>query len=165
MQATDAEKRFHISAALMHHSDGTLPLVTLPPDNIAMLISGLIGLYDDKMTNPNILSRIKSFLPRNIRKAVIEYVSANGTAAFQCDPTQLQVAIMARDNNIGHLFSADLGASISGIFRRFIPNAPVPSSPSQCLPHYNTIPGITELFLYNVSPQFTELRQYLGLAL
>ena len=165
MPASEAEKRFHIAAALMHYSLGTLLLVSLPPDNIAMLISGLIGLYDSSMTSPDILSRIKSFLPRNIRKSIAEYVSTNGTAVFQFDPVQIQVAAASLDTNIGHLFSADLGATITGMFRRRKPNAPVPSSPQQCLIHYSNMPNISSLFLYNVSQKFTDLRKSVGLVI
>ena len=82
---------------------------------------------------------------------------------FQFDPIQIQVAAACLDTNIGHLFSADLGATITGLFRRRKPNAPVPSSPQQCLIHYSNMPNMASLFLYNVSPKFTELRKNLGL--
>ncbi len=160
--ASEAEIRFHMATALMHIKLCTLPLVTLPPDNIAMLVSGLLGLYDDKMTVPNILNRVKALVPRNVRKSIVELISSRGINAFQYDPKQLQFSAAALDANIGHLFSADLEASLFALIRRKAPNGPMPVTAQQRLVQYSSTPYIPELLAFNTSEHYSELRQRAG---
>lgn len=163
--ASEAEKRFHMAAAMTHLKLGTLPLVTLPHENIIMVISGLLGLYDEKLAMPDVLSRIKSFLPRHLRKTIVEFITTQGIASFQYDPIQLQYAASVLDANIGHLFSADLCASIMALMRRKKPNLHIPAQPQQLLAHYANMPNVPGLFAFNTSERFSEMRQQLGLFL
>ncbi|MBR4986192.1 MAG: hypothetical protein IKY83_10705 [Proteobacteria bacterium] len=161
--ASEPERRFHMAAAMTHLRLGTMPLIMYPPENIAMLISGILGIFDDKVTTPNILNTVKSFLPRNIRKAVLELVSSRGLAAFQYDPAQLQFAAANLDANIGHVFSADLTASVAALIRRKVPNTQLPTNPQQWHAYFAKTPGIRNILLFNTSERFSEIRQKLGI--
>lgn len=161
--ASEPERRFHIAAAMAHLKLGTMPLIMFPQENIAMLISGLLGLYDNSLTTPNILNTIKSFLPRNVRRAIIDLVGSRGIAAFQYDPAQLQYAAATLDANIGHVFSADLTASIAGLLRRKVPNSQLPTNPQQWRAFFANSPGIRNMLFFNTSERFSEIRQKLGI--
>ena len=128
-----------------------------------MLISGLLGLYDNSLTTPNILNTIKSFLPRNVRRAIIDLVGSRGIAAFQYDPAQLQYAAATLDANIGHVFSADLTASIAGLLRRKVPNSQLPTNPQQWRAFFANSPGIRNMLFFNTSERLSEIRQKLGI--
>lgn len=163
--ASEPERRFHMAAAMTHLKLGTMPLVMYPQENVAMLISGLLGLFDNALTTPNILNAIKSFLPRNIRKAITELIASRGIAAFQYDPAQLQYAAANLDANIGHVFSADLTASIAGILRRKVPNSQLPTNTQQWKAYFANTSGVRNLLFFNTSERFSEIRQKLGIFL
>lgn len=157
-----AERRFHVACALLHTRLGTLPFVSLPPENIAMLVSGLIGLCDEKLTTPDVLAILKSVMPRNIRKRIVEFISQNGVGAFQYDPAKLQADALQLDFFTGHLFSVDLKSSVAGILRRFKPNIQIPENPHQWFVSHIQMPQIQALFEFNISERYSELRQKLG---
>ena len=163
--ASEAERRFIIASALTHVKLGTLPLVLLPHENIAMLLTGLLGLVDSKLANADVLKRIQSFLPSAAKKAVIECITLNGIESFTCDPIRLQRAAHILDICIGHLFSADLSASIAGMFRSRKPNVAVPATPQQCMLNYPNLPLITSLFAFHASELFEDFRQRIGIFL
>jgi hypothetical protein len=163
--ASEAEKRFIIASALTHVKLGTLPLVVLPHENIAMLLTGLLGLADSKLANADVLKRIQSFLPRATKKAVIECINLNGIESFSCDPMRVQRAARMLDICVGHLFSADLSSSVSALFRSRKPNVAVPATPQQCMLNYPNLPLVSSLFAFNASEQFEDFRQRLGLFL
>ena len=165
MAASEAEKRFYIASALTHIKLGTLALVILPPDNLAMILTGLLGLVESKLANPDVLKRMQSFLPRATKKAVTEYITSNGLETFNCDPARMQRAARVLDIEMGHLFSADLSASVAAMFRSRKPDVAVPTTPQQCMLNYPNLPFIKSLFAFNSSEQFEELRQRLGLYL
>ncbi len=161
--ASPRERRFHVAAALMHLKLGTLPFVFLPPGNIAMLISGLLGLCDEKLTSPDILSRVKSFIPRNIRRNIAEFVSQQGVRAFMCDPQKMQTAITTLDAFVGHAFCLDLKASVAGIIRRSAPNTQLSPTPARWILSNTGIPQIQSLFEFNIGERYSEFRQKLGI--
>ncbi len=163
LNSSEPEARFHIASALTHYKLGTLPLVTLPTENITMLISGLLGLYDEKLTTPNVLSRIKSFLPRNLRKNVVELINSRGIAAFQYDPQQLLYATNQLVLIIGHTCCANLIASVSAIIRAKNPSITLAQTPQKWTSHYTNTPYLAELLAFNTSEQFSDLRQKLGI--
>ena len=162
-RASKPECLFHMASALLNCKLGTLPLVMFPADNIAMLISGLLGLYNEKLTSPDILSRIKSFIPRNIRRNIADFIAQNGIQSFRYDPAQLQCAVATLDTNIGHLFSLDLKSSIAAIVRRRNPTIQLPPTPAQWFLSNTGIPQIQSLLEFNISERYSEIRQKLGL--
>ena len=161
-KASERERRFHVASALLHVKLGTMPFVILPSTNISMLVSGLLGLYDDSRTSPDVLSRIKSFIPRNIRRGIIEFVSQTGVSAFNFDPIAMQMALITLDNYVAHAFSLDLKASLAGVVRRNHPDANLSPSSSQWVLSYTSIPQIQMLLEFNVSERYSEFRQKLG---
>ena len=163
--ASDGEIRFHIASALTHVKLGTLPLVILPPNNVVMLISGLLGLVDPQLTKPDILARIKSFIPRNLRKSVVDLIMSQGLGAYQYDPKQIQYAAAWLDTQIAHLFSGSLASSVAALIHRKSPQIILPNNTQQWMIHYANTPFVTALFEYNTSEKFTELRQRTGLFL
>ncbi len=162
-KASEREQRFHLASALLHTKLGTMPFVILPSTNISMLVSGLIGLYDESCTSPDILSRIKSFIPRNIRRNIIEFISQKGIQAFNFDPIAMQMALITLDNYIAHAFCLDLKSSLAAIVRRNNPDIQLSPTPSQWILSYTSIPQIQMLLEFNISERYSELRQKLGI--
>lgn len=164
-KCSEAEVRFHMAAALTHYKLGTLPICQLPPENINMLLSGLLGLYDEKLTTPAILNSIKSYIPRNLRKSVTELIAQRGIHAFKYDPKQLIHAANSLAVNIGHIFSANLTASVSALIRAKAPSITLSQMPSKWQSHYTNTPYLANLLSFNTSERFSELRQKLGIFL
>ena len=163
--ASEAERRFHVASAFIHAKMGTLPLILYPSENVVALVSGLLGLYDSKLTTHAILSRMKSIIPRATRRVICDFIDQNSLDVFQYDPARLQGATATLDAYIGHLFSLDLKSSVAAILRRRKPNTTVPNNLHQWLLAHPSLPQIQELLEFNISERFSAVRQRLGLFL
>ena|GEM_PF-2833309 len=160
--APDNEKRFHIASALTHMKLGTMLIRILNPEDIARLVSGFVGLANGTSAQPDVMERLKNFIPRKERRAIIDFVKAHPPAHFNLDPFQLQRTLLNLEANVGLLCCTDLNAAISGVFRRKSPNTNIPS---QRAVHYARMASILELFQFNISDTLTELRKNLGIFL
>lgn len=163
MAGNEDEQHFHIASAFCNVKLGTMPIRHLNPDDAGRLIFGLLALADESLSSPDILSRVKAFVSRKERRAIIDYIRDKDINCFNFDPVALQHTIATIDSNIGLLCCADLDAAIAGIFRRKTPNAPIPMTAQQRIHLYPHMPNILDLFQFNVSDRMSEIRQKLDL--
>jgi len=163
--ASDNERRYHIASGLASASLGLTVLDAISYEDISRLATNLIGLVYDQYADPAVLSHIKQVLDRKARRTIAEYVRSVDVPLFNFDPVQQCSALEVIEARAGLLCSADLSASINGMIKRKLPNCGALDLPQQRLMNITKVPVAYSLFQYNLSEEYTEIRNELNIAL
>ncbi len=163
--ASDNERRYHIASGLASASLGLTPLDAISYEDISRLATNLIALVYDQYADPNVFAHIKQVLDRRVRRTIADYVRSVDVSLFNFDPVQQCNALEIIEARAGLLCSADLSASINGMIRRKLPNCGGLDMPQQRIMNITKVPVAYSLFQYNLSDEFTEIRNELNISL
>lgn len=164
--ASEAEQRCHIAAGLTSVALGLTILEAISYEDISRFVSNLLGLVYDQLAESSVINHLKQTLNRKDKRAVIDYVKSMDPAMFSFDPLRQCMGLRIIQSRAALLCSADLNATLTAIMRRELPPGEVISEFSQQrIMQMAKLPVAYDVQQYNLSDEFSEIRQELNLSL